>query len=75
MPAIQPRRGLVLMLFLLCIFFSITLLFRYRQHSDDLPGAIYDHGMADSTHIPAPVLKGDVIASKLGNETLKYVTT
>lgn len=71
----QPRRGFLLLLVFVFTFISFTLVYHFH-HNNNTPIRIRDslnNIPVDRIDVSEQTLRGDVIASKLGNETLKYV--
>ena len=68
MAIIQPRRGLIgiVVVLLVCISLAITV------HLRNMTGSFRDI-IGQQGEVPLHILHGDAIASKLGNETAKYV--
>ena len=72
MPAAQPRRFALLILGV-SLFLVFTYVFHSRSQTGDDVETSYRDVPIHEVDVSAATLQGDVIATKLGNETLKYV--
>ena len=68
MAIIQPRRGLIGVFVALLICLSLVITVHFRNATGSFRDIIGQQG-----EVPLNILQGDAIASKLGNETAKYV--
>ncbi|KAI9843054.1 MAG: hypothetical protein M1838_002886 [Thelocarpon superellum] len=68
MPTGQPRRFVVL-LGAVAVFLALTLLYHARKHAAQ--GSSYLNVPVHQVDVSSDTLHGDVVATKLGNETLK----
>ncbi|KAI9809917.1 MAG: hypothetical protein M1825_000350 [Sarcosagium campestre] len=71
MPAVQPRRRFVLLLVAVSFFVSFTFVYHFRSQPIGVRTPHREPVTSHEIDISADTLHGDVIAPKLGNETLK----
>lgn len=73
MPSTQPRRSFLLLLILVSTLLSFTFVYHFRNRPIRVRDPLDHRIPVEQIDLSEQTLRGEVIAPKLGNETLKYV--